>query len=249
MHVFDLIDRFAASGVVAITIVAAVWAFRKWRHRPQLICGVPPTRAEQQDPEIAARLGRLSVANGFRHRVDCLAEPFRDRVTLPIELREQYYANPLRRRRVQVAPDGTVSVNVLLANNGARMAREYSASIVFLPDGDEPIALLGADTESLSVTSLYASAPDRVDQSVKDAATESSIVDAYDDYLGHLCPSWGDALYLGGSLEAGMYELVHLRAAVTPNTSRFLILFTVDCADGWLGASRHIQACVLDRAG
>jgi hypothetical protein len=101
------------------------------------------------------------------------------------------------------------------------------------------------DTEGLEVLSVFTNTPGHVASGVR--GSPRTIVEAYNDYLGHRCPSWGDAVYLTGSLEAGMFELVSLSVVLAPETERFLVLYTVDCADGWLSVSRHVQGVVVQR--
>jgi hypothetical protein len=242
----DLTVLVLTAATSFLALFAAAWAAIRWTRRPRLICGIPPSRAEQKrNPELERRLGSASVAAGFHHRRDCLAEPFTDRKVISTRDRARFFADPLRCRRVAVSADRSITIAVVLQNSGDRMAKDYSASIAFLPEGCDHIQLVDVRSESLALADIYTTDAEALTPELRERAAPPAIVAAYDDYLWRL-PPWGDAVFLTGSLQAAMFELVSLRIRVPAETKRFLVVYTLECSDGWTQAVKYIQGCRLD---
>lgn len=239
-----------AALTLLLSAVAAVWALIAWFGRPRFIVGIPPSNEEQtRNPELRGRLGELSVVSGFRHRPDCFARVFRDVPWMTLDQRARYMNDRRRAREVRVGADGLVRIAAVFENYGRRMAKDFTASISFLPDpNDATVQITDVAAEDLDLTGIYSEHPDLLAEHLRGRATAPQIVAAYDNYLPPHAPTWGDAIFLCGTLESRMYVLVSVTVRPAAQTQSFLVLFGLDCSDGWLRAQTRMQGVRLDRS-
>jgi hypothetical protein len=154
-------------------------------------------------------------------------------------------SDPQRTRTVQVELGGATRIAVVFENTGGRLAKDYRASIAFLTERDRPpIQITDVLTEGLDVMDVYSARPDLLTPRLRGLAADANIVAAYRDYLSH-APRWGDGVFLKGTLASGMYELVSLAIVVPAEVTGFLVVFTLDCSDGWWRAETRVQGCLV----
>ena len=243
MAFFDWIERIAASFVTLTVLVGAGWGFWRWRHKPRFICGIPPSSEEQRRRGIpVSLLGSPSVATAFRHRPDCFAGDFKNRhkPELDEDDRRELLDQQNPRSRTIVVDDNRAALPVLLANHGGRIARDYSATVVFYAYGGG-VRVVDVLTETLDFY-VYASRPEQLRRPLP-AAAPAEIVAAYNDYMMTGLSMWGDLIFLSGDLEADMFELALVTVEVDDSLGEFFVVYTVDCADGWIGARTYAQGC------
>lgn len=249
----DVVSEVASLAVAVAGIVAAGWASAKWLRRPRFICGIPPSIAERA-PERKnidrARLGRDSVATAFEHKPYCFAERFRDTNREELSVHFERHLLTDRERTRSIVPDekGVARIPILLANCGRRLA-EYSLSITFYAD-DGAVHVTDVVTETVPVY-LYADKRELVLDPERVHCAEARIVEEYDKYMMDVdMRRWGDVVVLtGGRLEANLFELTVVDVKIEPGLPSFFVVYSVDCTDGWIGARRYIQGCVVEWKG
>ena len=249
----DVVSEVANLAVAFAGIVAAGWAYAKWKRRPEFICGIPPSIAEREheDKRIdPGRLGEDSVARAFRHKPYCFAERLRDPKLKELsEDLERHLLNDRERTRWIVPNEvGRARIPILLANHGKRLA-EYSLSITFYADYGG-VYVTDVVTESVPVY-LYADKPELVVDRERVNCADARIVEEYDKYMtdDEMC-RWGDVVLLtGGRLEANLYELTVVDVKFEPDLPSFFVVYSVDCTDGWIGARTYIQGCEIKWKG
>jgi hypothetical protein len=245
----DFIGQLADLGIAGATLVATGWAIAKWLRRPRFICGIPPSIDERKSENIPrARLGHGSVATAFQHRPHCFAEPLPDphREELSENFARGLLTDSERTRTIEADERGRAHVPILIANAGKRVA-DYSATITFYADGGK-VHVTDVVTETVPV-SLYVDRRELVVDPERLQCADERIVAGYNEYLmDEDMLRWGDVVVLSdGHLEASLFELVIVDVKIEKDLPEFFVVFSVDCADGWIGAQNYIQGCVVSR--
>jgi hypothetical protein len=227
-----------------VVLGGAIWTVTRWAGRPRFVVGMPPSTSERSIKEIADQdVGHRSIVNQFKHNPRCFAVHLRDRESLKAEDEEKLYADKFRCRSLKLDGHGTVQLNVIVENSGKRAARDYLLGIQILrPD----INIVDVFTESLQVGSLFPVRNHSVDNSrLEKQVADKRIVKAYDEYL-EIGIQYGDMLFLEGSLEGGMYEMVLLKLKCDRNVEKFVVGYTLDCSDGWISKRAYFQGFKIE---
>jgi hypothetical protein len=251
---YSAMDLGGSAGFVVTVfgIIGAGWGAARWASRPRFVCGIPPSPREREAKSIDSEaIGRPSVTHGYRYRGDCFALRLWRRQKRELSTRDlRRAATPLRCRSLVSSDDGLLKFPVVIANDGHRIARDYTVSIVFYHPADTGRAhITDVVAESLQFN-LDVSEADRLERAdSRERVTPEQVRRSYDEYLAGLA-SFGDGIYLWGSImEAGSTELVHIEAAVPRSMDRFFLLYTVTCSDGWMRDATYLQRCDIEPAG
>lgn len=223
----------------------AIWTFARWYGRPSFVIGVPPTFTEQEHKGISKNdLGRRSVFNEFKHNPRCLARHIRrDKEALTESDLRGLYSDSRRCRTLELGPDDSVMLGVIVENRGHRAARDYLLAICIL---NPHIHIVDATTESLKLNTFYCNREDLVQNiKLRPYIANKGIVQAYDNYMD-VGEQSGDMIYLKGELESGAYEMILLKIVrAESDTDRFVIRYHLDCSDGWISKQTYFQGFVI----
>jgi hypothetical protein len=238
--VFSMANDDAGLVLTLVGLLGVVISFVRWRNKPHFVCGVLPLETELADPRFTAqKLGRRSLTKAFRFEqkyfamrlrrsnVEDLAPAFRRKLQKDLSC-----------RRVAVPPGGTVSLPVILANYGGRTASGLTCSLI-LSDTRSTVKLCDAEVESLDYR-VFALDHTLLHDHAKAKSAPKEVVDAYTRLLTYF--PVGDGVWLWGDLGANSFEVISLTLKLEVPSTWFELLFTINCADGFVRAETYVQA-------
>lgn len=238
--VFSMANGDAGLVVTLVGLLGAVVSLVRWRNKPQFVCGVLPLEAELADPRFAAqKLGQRSLTKAFRFEqkyfarrlrrsnVEDLAPAFRSRLQKDLSC-----------RRVTVPPGGTLCLPVILANYGGRTATGLTCSMILSATASK-VKLCDVEVESLDYR-VFALDQTLLRDHAKARSAPKEVVDAYTRALTYI--PVGDGVWLWGDLHANSFEVISLTLKPEAPSAWFELLFTINCADGFVRAETYVQA-------
>lgn len=221
-----------AGGV--LTIAASLYALYRWEFGPKFIIGVPPTTRERTEKGFRFdRVGRTSITSQIRHKPDCMAQHLREKEELNERDRHRLFHDRLRCRSVIPDSDGNLRLPVVVENYGRREAVRFTLGITIFHRGVHVVDVL---TESHEVESLYEAHPSLVNPTTSSLPiTPAEIDQAYKSYIETptgRTEQGGDMVYISGSEDGWMQEIVLMTVHLEQDVSRFVIGYTIDWSDG-----------------
>jgi hypothetical protein len=231
----QIIATIVATLLAGIPIVTyATYRVRQY-FGPKFRIGSPPSRRERNSKSISKEMvGQYSAIGHFRHRKEIMAknlDGWFGRGSNSADLKPILFGDKHRCRTLYIDSDDPVSLPIIVENYGMRRVPTYYVEIKFC---DPRVHIVDILTESLVVQTLFLNKPALLrkrDRKLK--CVSKQIVDEYEDYMYDLIPpEYGDIVYLDGSLDGQMYEMILLKLVVERDVPEFMVKFSIGWTEG-----------------
>lgn len=242
--------------VTLLTLGTFLYQYYERKRGPRFKVGAPPTSREAADKAIPDQVvGAWTSVLNFVHNERSLAKPVpRRELSLDDELRleRELRREPFRYRRVYVDDDGRGELPIVVENSGHKRAASYYLGIIMRDAG---VHLCDVISEYLKINTLFVHDPARF--STRDGVRPVSpeIIAHYDDYMYRLIErkradlryrtgdkQYGDLVYLDGSLDGEMYEMVLLKLQFEPWVQHFSVAFRLGWYDNLISEGKSTLA-------